>query len=182
MKANSWLMMAALLGLCACGADPQDPAETSGSAGLAAGDESPRASGNDQFDRASFVLCPALEAHRAELAAMVGFDERDPARPIKGIGNECFIRGRYSHVSVELAPAINSSVAMQVRGYDAETSVVPELGNDAMFVDARSQPHVVFSLGNLIVDVGAEGTDKPTRETMTGLATRVRELLVAANK
>ena len=170
------------LGLCACGADKQDPAETSRSAGAAAENESSSPSGSDRYERASFVLCPALEAHRAELAAIVGFEERDPARPIEGVGRQCFIRGEYSHVSIELAPAFYRSILMQGGGNDADTSPAPEFGDYAVFVDAISQPHVVFPLGDLFIDVGAEASEKPTRETMIELATRVRELLVAANK
>jgi hypothetical protein len=185
VRARTWLIMVGLFGLfglCACGADKQEPAAMSRSAGAAAESESSSPSGSDRYERASFVLCAALEAHRAELAAIVGFEERDPARPIQGVGRQCFIRGEYSHVSIELAPAVYRSILMQGGGYDADTSPASELGDHAIFVDAQSQPHVVFPLGDLFIDVGAEATDKPTRETMIELAMRVRELLVAANK
>ena len=182
VRARTWLILVGLFGLCACGADKQDPAATSRSAGAAAESESSRASGSERYERASFVLCPALEAHRAELAAIVGFEERDPARPIEGVGRQCFIRGEYSHVSIELAPAVYRSILMQGGAYDADTSPAPELGNHALFIDALRQPHVVFPLGDLFINVGAEASEKPTRETMIQLATRVRELLVAANK
>ena len=138
MRTRACLIMAGLVGLCACGADQQDPVELSRSAGAAAESESSGPSVNDHNGRASFVLCPALEAHRGELAGIVGFEERDPARPIEGVGRQCFIRGEYSHISIELAPAVYRSILMQVGGYDAQTSPAPELGDDAVFVDATA--------------------------------------------
>jgi hypothetical protein len=50
-----------------------------------------------------------------------------------------------------------------------------------VFIEGQIQPHVVFSMGSLIIDVDAENIDKPSRETMIELATRVREILTAAN-
>jgi hypothetical protein len=134
------------------------------------------------YDRASFVLCPALEDHRAELAAIVGF-EHDPAGSIAGVGSECIIRGtRFGVVRVSLAPAVIRSIAMQVSSYEADAVPAPELGEQAMLVDVSLQPHVVFPLGGLIVDVDAENVETPDHATMIALALRVRELLAAANR
>jgi hypothetical protein len=79
------------------------------------------------------------------------------------------------------APALVPSVAMHVGSYEGEVSPVPELGDDARFIAVAGQPHVLFSLGRLIVDVDASHEPTPSREAMVALAKRVREILVAAN-
>jgi hypothetical protein len=66
---------------------------------------------------------------------------------------------------------------MCVGGFDAEASPATELGHDAVFIDGQVQPHVVFSMGSLIIDVDAENIEMPSRETIVELATRVREIL-----
>lgn len=135
-----------------------------------------------EFDRASFVFCPALEDHRAELASIVGF-EQDGDRPISAFSGECALYGDHgAFVRVSRAPSVEPSIAFHVSGLEADVSSAPQLGPDAVFVDDRRQPHVVFSIGPLIIDVDAKNVETPSRETMIQLASRVREILVEANK
>lgn len=176
-----WIVLPIAVVLGSCGG---------GDAGADAGTDAPPASESEapasetpsgDFDRESFVLCPALEPHREELASILGF-EQDAERDLAGLGSECILRGTdHGFVSVALPPAVIRSVSMHVDGFDAETSPAPELGPEAVFVDATLQPHVVFMLGPLIIDVGAESRETPSRETMIELATRVREILAEAN-
>jgi len=152
-----------------------------GACGGETADETPRASDDGSYERTSFVLCPALEAHRAELATIVGF-EQDADRGMAGLGAECFVRGRRgNYLRVSLAPAMARSVSMAASSYEGEVTPVPALGNEARFVASGRQPHVLFPMGSLIVDITAENDATPTRETMVELALRVRELLVEAN-
>lgn len=134
-----------------------------------------------EFDRASFVFCPALEGHREELASIIGF-EQDAERPISAFSGECVLYGDHgAFVRVSRAPTVEPSIAFHVSGFEAELSPVPELGPDAVFVDDGRQPHVVFSIGPLIIDVDARNVETPSRETMMQLASRVREILIEAN-
>ena len=170
-------LVIALLCACAGGEAGGEAMEDRGAATADAG----AATGSGEYDRASFVLCPALEGHRAELAALAGF-EHDPERSLAGVGAECFVRGMdFGFVRVAISPAIMRTVEMAAGGFDTPPSPAPELGEDALFVDAGSQPHVFFTMGGLIIDVGAESPSTLDRETMMRLAARVRELLEAAN-
>jgi len=156
--------------------------ETKGDGG-AATVEGGSATVSDEYDRATFVLCPALEGRRAELASIAGF-EHDPERSLKGFGAECFVRGMdFGFIRVAISPAVMRSVSMAAGGFDAPPTPAPELGDDAVFVDAGSQAHIFFTMGGLIIDVGAESESpgKLDRETMIELAARIRELLQAAN-
>lgn len=147
----------------------------------AAMSEAPAMSESGGFTRESFVLCPTLEGHREELASIVGF-EPDLERELSAIPGECIVHAEdIGFARVTLPPAAMRSIAMYVGGFDAEASPAPELGSDAVFIDASMQPHVVFSMGPLIIDVDAESIDTPSRETMIELARRVREILTAAN-
>lgn len=134
------------------------------------------------FTRDSFILCPALEDHQEELAGIVGF-ERDAERGLQVLGNECIVRGEDAGFArVTLVPAFTRrSIQMYIGGFDAETSPAAELGPDALFVHSNLQPHVVFPMGELIIDVEAENLEAPSRETMIELARRVREILTEAN-
>lgn len=171
-----WLLMVAMALIWGCGETVQSTPPTS-AATTPDSAQAPR----DSYQRASFVLCPALESHRAELASIVGF-EHNPDRALRGIGAECIIRGRdFGWLKISLPPAVIRSIPMYVRGYDTEVSPVPELGDGAAFVDASLQPHVVFQMGGLIIDVGAESVETPGRESMIELALRVREILRKAN-
>jgi hypothetical protein len=135
------------------------------------------------FTRESFVLCPALEPHRDELATLVGF-KQNPDRALAVSRSECVIRGQGGNFArVALLPALVSSIQPYAESsFDAPASPAPELGADAMFVDGVSQPHVVFSMGRLFIDVNAENLEKPSREKMIAFATRVREILSEANR
>lgn len=179
-----WIVLPAAAVVWSCGggdargkADAAAAAEQEAVVSAAASDA---ASGD--FDRESFVLCPALEEHREELVSIVSF-EQDAEWNIQRFGSECIVRGRDTgFVRVAVAPAITGSVAMHVRAFDAETSPAPEVAPDAVFVDVSLQPHVVFSMGALIIDVDAEAIEAPNRQTMIALATRVREILAEANR
>ena len=180
----SWIALIAM-GLVSCGG--ADEGTDGGPAAAPASESEPTVSGDasdagsGEFTRESFVLCPALEDHRDELASIVGF-EQDPDRDLSVLGSECSIHGDFgAFARVSLAPAIQQSVAMHVRGFDAEAQPAPELGPDAVFVDVNLQPHVVFSMGPLIIDVDASNVETPSRETMIELALRVREILTEAN-
>ncbi len=177
--------------LVACNGESSSP-DTSGNAEQAATEaRGPQASAEPEpappagaiFDRKTFVLCPVLEEHKSELASIVGF-EADPDRQVATFQFECNIHGTDSgFVKVEIAPAIESSIAMRVTGYEDPVSAAPELGHDALYIDAGMQPHVVFSIRNLIIDVGAEDSlQPPSRATMVKLASRVRDLLLEANR
>lgn len=146
-----------------------------------AGEEDSRAADPGEFDRASFVFCPALEDHREELASIIGF-EQDAERPISAFSGECALYGDHgAFVRVSRAPTVEPSIAFHVSGFEAEVSPAPELGPEAVFVDDGSQPRVVFSIGPLIIDVDAMNVETPSRETMIQLASRVREIFIEAN-
>jgi hypothetical protein len=131
--------------------------------------------------RPAFVLCPALEAHHQELAKIVGF-ALDPKEPFAAMGLECIVRsGRVGFARVtQVTPGL--TVAMRAQSIDAAASPAPELGPDAMFVAGKLQPHVVFTMGPVVIDVDAENIETPSRETMIALATRVRDILAEANR
>lgn len=172
-------LMAIVLWSCG-GGDAADESVPAAELQTAASEAAAAESGG--FDRESFSLCPALEPHRDELASIVGFVEKDPARELAVFDSECIVHGDHgAFARVSLAPAFTRSIQMHIGGFDAESSAAPELGPDAMFVDGRLQPHVVFSMGKLIIDVDAENIETPSRETMIELATRVREILTEAN-
>ena len=61
-------------------------------------------------------------------------------------------------------------------------SPAPEVGDDAMYVETISQPHVIFSTWPILIDVFAENYENtPDKNTMISLATRVQEILIEAN-
>jgi len=98
------------------------------------------------------------------------------------MSSECIVHGKdFAFARVTLLPAMVPSIAMHVESFDTEASPAPELGEDAMFVDGALQPHVVFSIGGLFLDVDAENVETPSRETMIELALRVRDILTEAN-
>lgn len=171
--------LAVALASCGGGDAPGEQAQTPGSAAQSS-DASATAAG--EYSRESFVLCPAFEPYREELASIVGF-EQDPERDLSVLSGECIVHGADAGFArVTLAPAVMPSVSMYVEGFDAPVGPAPELGPEARFVDAPLQPHVVFTMGRLILDVDAENIETPSRDTMIELATRVREILVQANR
>jgi hypothetical protein len=180
----SWIVvMAVALWSCGggeAGGGDSDRAMPGSEEATAAANNVASADQQGKYTRDSFVLCPALEDHREELASIVGF-EQDPERGLSGPGSECIVHGEYSFARVTLLPAFTRSIAMHAQGFDAEASAAPELGADALFIDGALQPHVVFSMGELFIDVDAENIEKPSRQTMIELATRVREILREAN-
>lgn len=177
---GAW-MTVLMLALCACGSSRSDgEASSTESRAPQAATESAAESGR-KFDRDSFVLCPALESHRDELAEIVGF-EQDAGRPIGMSESECSIEGEFgAFARVVLVPAFEPSIEFHVSGMDAEASSLPQLGQNAVFVDVNLQPHVVFSMGSLIIDVDASNVETPSRGTMIELASRVREILRNTN-
>lgn len=164
--------------VAACGGAQEEAAIDSGADAGAIG-RTPQPPG--KFDRARFVLCDALEPHSAELAAIVGF-ERDPDRAFSVSRSECVVRGRGGDFArVTLQPAIAPSAeAVATMSYDGDASPAPEIGKDAWYV-ADFQPHVIFPMGGLILDVDASTATPPTRATMIELTLKVRDLLRAAN-
>ncbi len=180
MKSRAlWVSLVALAGW-SCGSG-ESAGENVGANDARSAAESPRDDAAGEYSRESFVLCEAIEEYREELADIIGI-EPDLERRVQGIGSQCHVRGTdFGFISVEIAPAITPSIAAHAGGFDAETTPVPSLGDAAVFVDASFQPHVVFELGDLIIDVGAEAAKMPGRDAMIDLATRVREILVAAN-
>lgn len=174
-----WVSLAAMAAWGCGGGDSPDGDVRADQARTTA--QSGERSGTDQYSRETFLLCQPIEEHREELAAIVGF-EPDLEREVQGIGAKCFVRSTdLGFVSVELPPAITRSIAMHARSFGEETNPVPELGEDALFVDAGLQPHVIFGLSGLMIDVGAEALERPSRETMIELAIRIRDLLEEAN-
>jgi len=165
----------------ACGSGPNGETSTESRAADAPAAATTSAT-QEGFDRQSFVLCEAFEPHREELASIVGF-EQDADRSLSVLRSECVVRGEDgAFARVSLLPAIVRSVAMQVGSYDGEATPAPELGDDAMFVEGTTgQPHVIFAMGPLFIDVDAENIETPSRETMIELAVRVREILTEAN-
>jgi len=174
--------MGAALVLACGGPDGSDPpgggaTPGSGAPATAAQPAAAASTADDRIARADFVLCPAIEPIGEELAAMAGF-RMDPERGVEVVAGECFVRGD-GFLRVALAPAIMQSVAMQASGYDGAQSPLPQLGPQAVLIDAP-QPHVVFELRGQIVDVGVEAPGAG-RETVVELAERVREALTNAN-
>jgi len=171
-----WIVAAAVV-LWSCGDGRLDAdAAQAGKTGVSASTSS-----TGRFKRESFVLCPALEGHREELAAIVGF-KPDSKRPLAVIRSECIVNSmRVGFARVTLVSA-GMTLGMHVKGFDAAASPAPELGPEAMFVDGKLQPHVVFAMGPLVIDVDAENLQTPSRETMIRLATRVRDILAEANR
>lgn len=181
------LAMLLLLGgsvVASCGGEQvqeTDAAEAVAAPEAAMPEQPPAQGGTAGYNRESFVLCPVIEEHKNELASIVGFTA-DSDRSVETFRFECNIHGESgSLVKVQLAPAFTSSIAMHASGYEDPSSAAPELGNDALYVDAPMQPHVIFHMGDLIIDVGAEALDAPNRATMIELAERVRDLLTEAN-
>jgi hypothetical protein len=179
-RTTGWIVLTLMtLGACAGDGSSQEAAPSRESASQA----SEHGSGGTAvaFTRQSFVLCPALEDHREELASIVGF-EQDPERGLSVMSSECIVHGKdFAFARVTLLPAMVPSIAMHVESFDTEASPAPELGEDAMFVDGALQPHVVFSIGGLFLDVDAENVETPSRETMIELALRIRDILTEAN-
>jgi hypothetical protein len=178
MAKGTWWMALVAMAL-ACGGEPREEAATGpATAGVGDGTSMPAESDSPiGLTREVFSRCTGIEEHRAELASIVGF-QHDPERSVAGVGASCFVRGRGGDfLRVALAPAMAPSVEMVAKGYDAETSPLPEVAPSAVFVDDGFQPHVVFSLDGLIIDIDAENVETPSRETMVRLANRVREIL-----
>lgn len=96
---------------------------------------------------------------------------------------QCFIRGNgRDFIGVEMPPAIINSVQRRAtESFDGTASPAPEVGDDAMYVEDISQPRVIFSMGSILIDVQAEYTKTPDRNTMVTLASRVRDILAEAN-
>lgn len=143
------------------------------------------ASSANSYDRKSFVLCPALESHRDELAAIVGFEQNsERALSMSASSRQCFVRGKDGgFIGIEILPAIVSSIeAYADESFDATATEAPEIGPDAMYVEHVSQPRMIFSMGSLLIDVYAEYYAKtPDRDTMVALAARVRDFLPDEN-
>jgi hypothetical protein len=145
------------------------------------------------FDRASFVLCPALEDNYGELGLILGFETN--LEESKEVAGDCFLEGMdfSGFASIALAPAFVPSIEFQARGYEGEKTPAPELGDGAVYVEdleGSRQPHVVFSMGEAIVDVGAafevmtddgQIVSKLNRDVMIEYALRVKELRTEAN-
>lgn len=176
------LSLALFLSACGGGEDSSTTVSTAekSNAGAVASISNTR-NKDSVYDRASFVLCDALEPHREELAAIAGF-EQDPDRSLSMSRSECVVRGLGGDfLRVKLQPAmVPSAEAVATMSYDGEASPAPELGAEAWYVDDY-QPHVIFPVGGLILDVASENATAPDRATMIELATRVRELLRNAN-
>ncbi len=176
-----WLLVgvgAAMALSVSCGGDTAD--SESGSAETAS---ATRSSGGRDVARADFVLCPSIESIAADLAGIVGF-QLDEDRGVQAMVGECFVRGEESEfVSVALAPAIMSSVAMQASGYEGNQAAVPAFGEEAVMIRDPVQPHLIFELLGQIIDVGVEGPAGTTPDigTLIRVATAVRDALLAAN-
>lgn len=167
--------------LGACGGSPEEP-DTPATAAPPVPADAPSAGRSSGYDRKTFVLCPAFENYRDELAAIVGFTQ-NPERGLSAGGSKCAIRGKGGDfIGVAMLPAMVNSIEQYVEAFDAPASPVPELGDDAMYGGSVSQPHVVFRMDPLIIAVNAENVETPSRETMITLATRVREILTGANR
>lgn len=169
--------------LCACGDSSKDQAMSAGP-GPTALPTGEMASNSGDYDRKSFVLCPALESHREELAAIVGFEQdSDRALSMSATSRKCSIRGKGGdYIGVEIPPAMISSIERHAtESFGGTASPAPELGDDAMYVDNISKPRVIFSMGPILIDVHADYTITPDRKTMVALGTRVRDILGEAN-
>ena len=88
-----------------------------------------------------------------------------------------------AYVNVNLVPAFIKSTEQHAnKSFEGTASPVPEVGDDAMYVETISQPHVIFSTGPILIDVFAENYESPPdKNTMISLATRVQEILIEAN-
>ncbi|MEN8039938.1 MAG: hypothetical protein ABFR95_00360 [Actinomycetota bacterium] len=147
------------------------------------GDVVSESTAGEAFDWDSFVLCPVIEEHKGELAAILGF-EIDPERAVETFTRECNIQALngYDFARVELGFKAMPSVEFKARGYEDPASPEPALGNEAVYIDASDQPHLIFLVGGLIVDVGARVEEMASpRDTLIAYALRVRELLTEAN-
>jgi hypothetical protein len=177
-----WLLALAIT-LVSCGGGRDDATHESSVAdsGSQSSTVEPEATAPAGLTRESLVLCPALEPHQDELASIVGF-KRDTERALAGVGMECVIRGEYvAFIRVAVAPAFTPSITMHAGGYEGKASPAPELGSGAVFIEDGIQPHVVFAMDQLIIDVDAENIDTPYRDTTINLAARIREILSASN-
>lgn len=177
-------MVIATIYLSSCG-DRSDAQRAPASLSSAAKPPGEAANGVSRNSRQFFILCPALENHRDELASLVGF-KQDPKKALSmsASSRECVVRGADgSFIGVSMPPAFIKSVEQHAtQSYDGTASPAPEVGNDAMFVDRISQPHLIFTVGPTMIDVYAEhDATPPKRATMVTLATRVRDILVDAN-
>lgn len=174
------LLAVALLALCtACGNAENTATSAGGEAAQAPSSAAPSKPGGDE--RASFVLCDAFQpVHYEEFAAIVGFEVDESGSLLR---SECIVKGsRIAFARVKLQPTlVQSAEALATQSYDGEASPAPELGDGAWYVADGLQPHVIFPMGKMILDVDAENEDTPSRETMIKLALRVREILQEAN-
>jgi hypothetical protein len=195
LRLGALILMFALVGAACTGATDDQAGSVSDTVTSTTGDQAgsvsdtevsdTAAAGGDSFDRDSFVLCPVIEEHKDELAAIVGF-EVDPEQPGVAIGSfECYIDGVEGgdFARVQLGRGFESTPAMYSEGFEAPASPAPELGDEAVFIDDWNQPRVIFLLGGLIVDVDASLVygGPPSRDTMIAFAQRVAELLMEEN-
>ncbi len=165
--------------LSACGGEPQSASTTNAEAASpSAGAPDMRTAG---YDRSTFILCDAIEpGHYRELADIVGFEADEWGAQFR---TECIVKGaRVAFARVKLQPAMAPSAeAVAKQSYDGDATPAPELGDDAWFVDDGLQPHVIFAMGPLVLDVSAESEQTPDRGTMIELALRIRDILREAN-
>jgi hypothetical protein len=93
--------------LCSCG-DSSENLDMPAGSNAAATQSGAVANNSNGYDRTSFVLCPALESHRDELAAIVGLEQNpERAMAMSASSRQCFIRGRDGgFIGVEMPPAM----------------------------------------------------------------------------
>lgn len=98
---------AILLGACGGGSEPQDMPANSAPAGPADAVTAGESSG---YDRKTFVLCPAFENYREELASIVGFTQ-NLDRGLSAGGMKCAVRGKGGDfIGIEVLPAMINSI------------------------------------------------------------------------
>lgn len=189
MSRKAWgLIVAMALVVAACSGNGDAADQVGSVADTTAADVDPTgtaSAGGASLDRDSFVLCPAIEEHMDELAAIVGFEVDPEQLGVEAFFGECMINGVEGgdFARVQLARGPESTPAMYREKYEAPASSAPELGDEAVFIDDWNQPRVLFLLGGLIIDVDAallyEGP--PSRDTMIAFAQRVAEILMEEN-
>lgn len=186
MNLNYLYLLIASVFLCSC-SDSSESQNASAVAETGTATSSPGTTAQQagQFDRKTFILCPALEDHRDELAGIVGF-EQNPERSLamSARSSKCAIRGKGGDfLAVDMVPAMIKSIEQHAtQSFEGSASPVPELGDDAMYVQHTSQPRVIFRMDSILIDVHVENYEKtPDRTTMVSLATRVKEILTNFN-
>ncbi|HKJ15818.1 MAG TPA: hypothetical protein VJ984_00530 [Xanthomonadales bacterium] len=174
------ILLALVFIISSCGGESGDGAEATVDVAArtdsAAGSTEPIA-----LTRQSIVLCEALKGHRQELASIVGF-QAEMDRSIAGVGSECFVRGKGGDfIRVAIPPAIVRSTSMYAEHFEGTSNPLPELGEEAYHLDDGSKPHVIFMIGEVIIDVEVDYIETPDQDAVVKLALRVRELLQDAN-